>query len=136
MALKFTVHTSGFDAIMDQLSGACTKAEHIVAEQAAKDTEPFVPMRTGSLRQRTRVVGNQIVYPGPYARYLYYGKLMVDPGTGSPYARKGVTKVLASPERNLKFWHPGTRSHWFEVSKNRNIKKWLRVADKAVKHEL
>lgn len=136
MALKFTVHTSGFDAIAARMARACTRAEHVTALQAKKDTEPFVPMRNGVLRERTRVVRNQIIYPGPSARMLYHGKLMVDPGTGSPYARKGVTKVLASPERNLKFWHPGTRSHWFEVSKNRNIKKWLRVADKAVKHEL
>lgn len=136
MSIKFTVHTSGWDETRETIANACTKAEHIVALQAAKDTAPFVPMRTGSLRQRTRVVGNQIVYPGPYARYLYYGKLMVDPGTGSPYARKGVTKVLATPERDLKFWHPGTRSHWFEASKAQNLEKWLRVADKAVKHEL
>ncbi len=136
MSIKFTVHTSGWDKTREAIANACTKAEHIVAIQAAKDTAPFVPMRTGSLRQRTRVVGNQIIYPGPYARYLYYGKLMVDPGTGSPYARKGVTKVLATPERDLKFWHPGTRSHWFEASKAQNLEKWLRVADKAVKHEL
>lgn len=136
MALKFTVYTDGWDEIKEAIARSCTKAEHIVAEQIAKDTEPFVPMREGSLRQRTRVVGNQIIYPGPYARYLYYGKLMVDPETKSPYARKGVTKALASPERDLKFWHPGTRSHWFEASKNQNLKKWLRVADKAVKHEL
>lgn len=136
MALKFTAYTDGWDKIKEAIARGCTKAEHEVAMQIAKDTEPFVPMREGSLRQRTRVVGNQIIYPGPYARYLYYGKLMVDPETKSPYARKGVTKVLASPERDLKFWHPGTRSHWFEASKNQNLKKWLRVADKAVKHEL
>ena len=136
MGLRFTVHTSGMKALAGRLAGACTKAEHAVAVQAEKDTQPYVPMRTGSLRQRTRVVGNQIIYPGPYARYLYYGKLYVDPLTGSPYARKGVTKVPASPERDLKFWHPGTRSHWFEASKTRNLGKWLRIAEKAVKHGL
>ena len=135
MSIKFTVHTSGWDETRAAIANACTKAEHIVALQVKKDTAPFVPMRNGVLRKETKVIGNQIIYPGPYARYLYFGKLYVDPVTGSPLAKKGVTKVPAVPERDLKFWHPGTRSHWFEASKAQNLEKWLRVADKAVKHE-
>lgn len=135
MALKFSVHTDGMDAVKEALARGCSRAEHVLAVQVMKDTAPFVPMRNGSLRARTRVDGNEVIYPGPYARYLYYGKLYVDPLTGSPFARKGVTKIPATPEKDLKFWHPGTRSHWFEASKAQNLQKWLRVADKAVKHE-
>ncbi len=135
MALKFTVHTDGMDAVKEALARGCSRAEHVLAVQVMKDTAPFVPMRNGSLRARTRVDGNLIIYEGPYARYLYYGKLYVDPLTGSPFAREGVTKIKAVPEKDLKFWHPGTRSHWFEASKAQNLQKWLRVADKAVKHE-
>ena len=136
MALKFSVHTDGMDAVKEALARGCSRAEHVLAVQVMKDTAPFVPMRNGSLRARTRVDGNEVIYPGPYARYLYYGKLYVDPLTGSPFARKGVTKVKAQPERDLKFYEPRTCSHWFEVSKAQNLEKWLRVADKAVKHEL
>ena len=135
MALKFTVHTDGMDAVKEALARGCSRAEHVLAVQVMKDTAPFVPMRSGSLRARTRVDGNEVIYPGPYARYLYYGKLYVDPLTGSPFAREGVTKIPATPEKDLKFWHTGTRSHWFEASKAQNLQKWLRVADKAVKHE-
>lgn len=135
MALKFSVHTDGMDAVKGALARGCSRAEHVLAVQVMKDTAPFVPMRNGSLRARTRVDGNLVIYEGPYARYLYYGKLYVDPLTGSPFARKGVTKIPATPEKDLKFWHPGTRSHWFEASKAQNLQKWLRVADKAVKHE-
>ena len=135
MALKFSVHTDGMDAVKEALARGCSRAEHVLAVQVMKDTAPFVPMRNGSLRARTRVDGNEVIYPGPYARYLYYGKLYVDPLTGSPFAREGVTKIPATPEKDLKFWHPGTRSHWFEASKAQNLQKWLRVADKAVKHE-
>ncbi len=135
MALKFSVHTDGMDAVKEALARGCSRAEHVLAVQVMKDTAPFVPMRNGSLRARTRVDGNLVIYEGPYARYLYYGKLYVDPLTGSPFARKGVTKIPATPEKDLKFWHPGTRSHWFEASKAQNLQKWLRVADKAVKHE-
>lgn len=135
MRLKFTVHTEGMDAVMEALAKTCSRAEHAVAVQAEKDTVPFVPMLTGSLTQRTRVDGNQIVYPGPYARFLYYGKVMVDPSTGSTYAPKGGTKVVT--DRNLVFnqtVHPQAQSHWFEASKAQNLDKWMRVAEKEVKH--
>ena len=137
MGIKFSVHTDGMDAVRTAVAKACTRAEHVLAEQMEKDTQPFVPMLTGSLTQRTRVVGNDIIYPGPYARFLYYGKVMVDPNTGSTYAPKGGTKVLT--DKNLVFTtsgHAQAQSPWFEASKAENLDKWIRVADKAVKNGL
>lgn len=128
--LKFSVKADGFDALQEKLAQACTKAEHIVATQVRKDTSPYVPFLTGSLDQGTMVDGNAIIYPGPYARFLYYGKVMVDPP-------KGGTKVLT--DKNLVFntsGHSQAQSHWFEASKAENLDKWIRVADKAVKHGL
>lgn len=135
--LKFNVHTSGLDSLREKVSSASDKAAHIVAMQVRKDTLPYVPALTGSLDKRTRVDGGEIIYPGPYARYLYFGKLMVDPATGSSYAQKGSTKVLT--DKNLVFnkaMHGQAQSHWFEASKAENLEKWVRVADKAVKHDL
>ena len=131
--LKFTVHTD-LSGIGPMLRNASDKAQTAVAIQAQKDTSPYVPALTGSLDQRTRVDENQIIYPGPYARYLYYRKLMVDPATGSSYAPKGATKVLT--DKNLVFnkaMHSQAQDHWFEASKAENMDKWLRVAGKAVK---
>jgi len=134
MGVKFSVHMEGMDAIKEKLAQGCGRAEHVLAVQIEKDTVPFVPALTNSLTERTRVVGNAIIYPGPYARFLYNGKVMVDPNTGSTYAPEGGTKV--ETDRNLVFTksvHPQAQSHWFEASKAQNIKKWIRVADKAVK---
>lgn len=134
MALKFSVDASGMDAVKAALAQACTKAEHAVALQVKKDTAPFVPARNNVLTNDTKVIGNLVVYPGPYARYLYYGKLMVDPATGSTYAPKGGHKVVT--DRNLVFnttMHPQAQAHWFDASKAQNMEKWVRVADKAVK---
>lgn len=134
MVLKFTVDTSGMDAVKEAIANTCTKAEHAVALQVEKDTAPFVPALTGSLTQRTRVVGNEVIYHGPYARFLYYGKVMIDPATGSTYAEKGGTKIVT--DRNLVFtksMHPQAQAHWFDASKEQNMEKWVRVADKAVK---
>lgn len=109
--------------------------ERVVAEQARKDTSPFVPFLTGSLENRTRVEGNTIIYPGPYARFLYYGKVMIDPDTGSTYARPNATKVLT--DRNLVFtkdFHGQAQAFWFEASKAQNKDKWLRIAQRTADH--
>lgn len=112
------------------------KADHILALQAAKDTEKFVPMLTGSLKNRTKVEGGKITYEGPYARFLYGGLVMVDPATGSPWASKGATKVLT--DRNLVFntaSHADAQAAWFEASKALNLDTWLRVYGKAVSRD-
>lgn len=135
--LKFSVKTDGFDELQEEIARACTKAEHIVAVQVKKDTSPYVPWLNGMLDRKTDVIGNAVIYDTPYARFLYYGKVMVDPETGSTYAPKGGTKVLT--DKNLVFTtsgHAQAQSHWFEASKAENIDKWIRVADKAVKNGL
>lgn len=134
MGLSFGLYVDGLDAIKDKLAESCNRAESVVGQQVIKDTTPFVPALTGSLKNRAYLDGNKIIYPGPYARFLYYGKVMVDPQTGSTYAPKGGTKVLT--DRNLVFskaMHPQAQAHWFEASKAQNMDKWIRVAEKAVK---
>ena len=148
--LKITVNADITEVIAKKMAVASTKAEHAVAVQAAKDTSTYVPMLTGSLDARTKVEGGNIIYPGPYARYLYYGKVMVDSVTGKGPMhfidkmgneqirfRKGAT--LKPTDRDLKYTksaHPQAQDHWFEASKAQNLDKWLRVADKAVKNDL
>ena len=135
--LHFSVHTSGLDSLRKNLRDSSDKAEHVVAIQVQKDTSPYVPALTGDLDRRTRVDGPNVIYPGPQSRYLYYGKLMVDPATGSSYAPKGATKVLTDKDLVFnKAMHTQAQSHWFEASKAENLRKWVRVADKAVKREL
>lgn len=133
--LKISVDTSGLDAIKDRLWQSGTKADHIVAQQIAKDTSPFVPASgaAAGLDERTIVDGPNVIYPGPYARFLYYGKVMIDPSTGSTFAPKGGSKVTT--DRNLVFnksVHPQAQDHWFEASRAQNLDKWKKVARKAV----
>lgn len=130
MIVKFNVRFNDAPAL-NRLRTKREEAEHKVAEEVLKDTDRFVPARTRSLANRAHVVDNQVVYPGPYARFLYYGKLMVDPNTGSPFAPKGQRKVLT--DRNLVFSravNPDAQSHWFEASKAQNLEKWVRLAAK------
>lgn len=134
--------------VSTKLASTAIKVERLLAEQIAKDTEDFVPMLTGSLKNRTQVKDNKIIYPGPYARYLYYGKVMVDSETGrGPMHftgkdgnevirfRKGA--VLQPTERDLEYttaFHKNAQSHWYEASKAQNFGKWKRIAAKAVTH--
>lgn len=112
------------------------RVEKILATQVMKDTDKYVPALTGSLTQRTHVEGSTIVYPGPYARFLYYGKVMVYAPTGSTWAPKGEHKVVTGRDLVMnKSMHPLATSHWFEVSKAQNLEKWITVAQKAVKND-
>lgn len=107
-----------------------------MALQMAKDTEPYVPARTKSLANRTRVEDDVIIYPGPYARFLYYGKLMIDPKTGSSWATKGATKVVTGKNLDISTAvHGKAQAHWFEASKAQNKQKWVRVAGKVMQSE-
>lgn len=121
-------------------------AEHVLSAQVEKDTDPYVPFLTGSLKTRTRVVGNAIIYPGPYARYLYYGVKMVDAATGRGPMHytdklgneifrfpKGATlRPTNEPLNYTKDFHKYAGSHWIERSKAQNLDKWLGVAERIV----
>ncbi len=115
------------------------RADHILAVQAEKDTVPFVPMRTGSLTLRTKVIDNKIIYPGPYAHYLYNGKVWIDPVINAAgfltdegwKSRYGSKKI--ETDRNLVFTtahHHDAQAHWFEASKALNLNKWLEAYKK------
>lgn len=149
--IKFTVDTKKFASDMGRvgkrMAQRAPKAEHILAIQMAKDTEPYVPAMTKSMANRihpeherltdsTEIHKDTIIYPGPYARFLYYGKLMIDPDTGSPWAPKGATKVITGTDLNIsKSVHSKAQSHWFEASKAQNLPKWRNVAGRAMQRE-
>lgn len=133
MTLNISVQTDLTAELAELLANRASKAEQRVAEEVRSDTAPYVPFLTGALDRGTRVVGNTVIYPGPYAQFLYYGKVMIDPNTGSAWARQDQRKVVT--DRNLVFtktFHPDAQSHWFEASKAQNLDKWIRIAREAV----
>lgn len=120
------------------LSGRATKLEKAMAYQVMKDTRQFVPADTMSLNNRTFVRGNSIVYPGPYARFLYYGKRMVNAktGRGPRYIPevgwrwpKGAT--LRPTEQDLHIStavHKNATHHWMDAAKKRFMATWQKIA--------
>lgn len=104
---------------------------------------PFMPMITGLFVDVTRaasaaVQGSGKVYAayGPQGRFLYEGKTMVSPTTGSTYAKKGEKKVLVSQytgktraKENLQYTktaHPKAQAHWFDAAKAADGKEWVK----------
>lgn len=131
--MRYKITITGMDAIADKLNEAAREAEKAVAQEIAKDTDQFVPVQTGALSNGAKVKENEVIYPGPYARMLYYGKLLVNPTTGSAWASKGATKVPTNQDLVFnRTSHRLAQSHWFEASKAVNKDKWQRDIKKAL----
>lgn len=113
------------------------KARMLLKNEIVKDTDKFVPFRTGYLKNSAiRSISSKddaIIYKGPYARFLYYGKVMIGVITHRPWAKKGEIKKATN--RNLTFSHPFACARWFEKSKSINLRKWLDIAKKVYKNE-
>ena len=127
--IKFNVKP--FDSTVSgaKISNAAKKSEVWLANEVLKDTRPFVPALTLSLSNRSHVDGNTVVYPGPYARYLYFGKVMKGPRTGPKYAT-GKDLVISQAV------NPQAQAFWFEASEAQNKDKWIRGVKKIAKSDI
>ena len=129
---------------MGELNRKLPTAQYMLDSQVMADMVPFMPLRTGNFIQRTTAESAAMAGTGyvcaaaaPFGRFLYEGKTMVDPVTGSPWARRGAAKVLVSNYKGktnareyltyLKSANPNAQSQWFEAAKNRHGKEWRRM---------
>lgn len=91
--------------------------QQLFTSEVKRISVPYIPHDQGIL---TKLVTNgeydeSIIYHAPYARYHWYGKLMVSPTTGSSWAKKNEQKILAEPSRNMKYQGAPLRgSRWVE----------------------
>lgn len=110
---------------LDRFSKQFADAQQWLGDRVLEDCKPFMPHLAGNLQQRSSVLdgGKHVLFPGPSARFLYGGKVMVDPATGSPFARKGVKKVLT--DSPLKYSNPQATDHWFDSAKAQHGEYWI-----------
>lgn len=84
-------------------------------------SEPYLPgkhIHAGGVAN-TKIGSGLVVWDTPDAQFLNEGKLMVDPETLSPFARKNTQKILDPQGRDLHYHGGGLRgADWF----NRMIK--------------
>ncbi len=131
------LHLPNLSRYTQLMRQATPEAQRAVIVQMVKDTEPYVPARTKSLSLRTQINDDTIVYPGPYARFLYHGKVMIDPVTKSPYARYGAHKIVTAKDLDMKKTvHAQATAFWYDYAKRKNLQKWRNVMVKAVNSRL
>lgn len=126
-----------------QIRAASEKALAVCAQQALADCNEYAPDdRDGLINSsyiHSDIAQGELVWSTPYARYLYHGILMVDPKTGSAYAREGQTKVLSSPKNELDFdklKNPKAGSHWCERAKAEHGEEWRQIYEAVLKKEM
>lgn len=119
-----------------------SRAQYRLDSQVMNSMIRYMPMVTHTFIRVTRAMSEAIAGSGkvyaaapPFGRFLYEGKTMVSPSTGSTYAKRGERKVLVSQytgrtraKENLEYSksaHPDAQSHWFEAAKESDGKKWV-----------
>lgn len=106
------------------------EAQFWLDSQVMTDMVPYMPHQTGTFINVTRAMsaalaggGEVVAAAPPMGRFLYEGKVMVDPVTKSPWARKGAKKVVT--ERDSTYSNPKATPHWFDTAKQNHGKVWV-----------
>lgn len=114
------------------------RVQQFIDNECIRLMQPYTPNLNGVLIKsatlNTEIGSGMIIQKTPYARYQYYGKLMVDPKTlkgsfydpktGRHWSRPNTPKMLDPKGRNLNystFKNPMAGSHWFERMKKDHI---------------
>lgn len=112
-----------------------SRVQKFVDTEVMRYMGPYTPMRGGYLMKSpilgTKVGSGHIFYAAPYARYQYYGRLMVSSINGSAYARHGEKKVLTN--KMLKYSthkHSKAQRLWFEAMKQDKKETLIRGAQR------
>lgn len=105
----------------DKWQGRYSRAQMFVDSEVLRLSDPYIPMQSGMLKKSgilgTVIGSGEVVWNAPYARYLYYGKVMVG----------RAPKVLTA--KNLTYHGAPMRgAFWFERMKK---DKGKQILDKA-----
>lgn len=102
-------------ACLGRFSSKYSQAQKFLDSEVIKDSDPYVPMRTGNLRDSgisgTSLGSGCVVYNAPYAKPMYYG-----------------IHCHFSKDK-----HPLACAQWFEKAKSLKKKDWLDGVNRIVK---
>lgn len=111
-------------------------AQYALDSAVMASMEKYMPKRDGVFINVTKGMsaslagsGTVIAAAPPFGRFLYEGKVMVDPETNSPWARKGARKVVT--DKNLEYdknANSDVTDHWFDTAKKKHLEAWLKKA--------
>ena len=109
---KVVIHTA---SCLGRFDGYYAKAQKWLDNEVLKDSDEYVPMDTGNLRNSgitgTTLGSGEVVYNAPYAKRMYYG-----------------THFNFSKDK-----HPKACAQWFEKAKAVKKDAWKNGAEKIVR---
>ena len=104
---------------------------HFLRDDADRLMNPFIPMDNAMLRRnKTYPSNHEIKYTSHYAKYQYYGKLMLTKN-GSSWAKKGEKKITTS--KKLKYHTSGTGSKWDKLMMQRRKNDLIKDVENYIK---
>ena len=107
------------------------RVNRFMRDNADRLMNPFVPMDNGMLRRNKAYPNNHsIKYNSPYAKYQYYGKLMLTK-SGSSWAKKGEKKFETG--KKLKYRTSGTGAKWDKLMLQRRKNDLIKDVENYIK---
>lgn len=136
---EYSKHGKGADIELDvdlsRFEKQYGEAQSALDSMVMTSMQPHMPHRTGTFINVTKAMSASIAGSGyvvaaapPMGRFLYEGKVMVDPVTNSPWARAGAKKIVT--DRDLKYSNPKATPHWFDTAKEKHGKSWVKSVKK------
>lgn len=136
---NYSKHGNGSDVELEvnlsRFERQYEKAQYALDSMVMTSMVPYMPHQTGTFinvtkAQSAALAGSGLVVAAapPMGRFLYEGKLMVDPVTNSPWARPGAKKIVT--DKDLKYSNPKATPHWFDTAKEKHGESWVRAVKK------
>ncbi len=77
------------------------RVQLLFTSRCAAEMDPYIPMQQGILKNTRQIGTDKVTFNSPYAKFQYYGKVMIGVKSRSAYADKGELKVVT--DRDLKY---------------------------------
>jgi len=97
MSTTVRIEFNAAEALATRGLGTSDRVQQIFTSECARFMDEYVPMQTGILKNTRSIELDRIVFNQPYARFHYFGKLMLA-SNGSTWARSGERKVLTDKD--------------------------------------
>lgn len=114
------------------------KAQYALDNMVMTSMQPYMPHQTGTFINVTKAMsaalagsGTVVAAAPPMGRFLYEGKVMIDPETGSAWARPGAKKIVTDKDLGYdKSHNPKVTDHWFNEAKENHGETWVKAVKK------
>jgi hypothetical protein len=137
MKVKLDLNTA---ATVKRIKAAADAGLFEAVDIAKDDSTQYVPTREKHLKESVKIEKEPgkclLIWDSDYARYLYYGVLMVSPTTESAWAKKGEKKVIKKPIKELVFSqskNPQARKMWAHYAENQHGEQWKEILRRVFK---